>query len=523
MDSQLLPDTPIPLSAPPRTGGFLAPAQAQLVYLGGKQSAPSFVTTLSYANQTVANVKVPDLQFNPHKGFNPLTAVEAAGSDVTESLSQPPLSTFNLITLEWTASRDLSLPALTDHSLTIIGDTAYVYGGLLNRTASADLWQVPLSQAAASVAGTRVNVRRNAPGARYNHCAGRLGNDSILVFSGQSSLTSGFNETQKPETHVFNVTNYSWQNVSSPNSPSARHSAACTTIGDDVYLFGGAQFSPNQLLNDIWRFSAGEMAWNRVVAYNLASQQPPPRVGAVIAPVGRFLVMSGDGADNDPSFYFFDLSSQWWIPTNGSSIEESLLSPSTSTSIVGTARPTPFVSSSSTIPVAPIAASVAAGVVAFAAIGTLVWRTRCLISKERALSDCTYHNDVPPPAYSVEEGSERVDEGFEEVGGPRYSVFENASLPLPPPFVALTTDTSISTLSAQSLATSAGDFKLFPRKPSPSSEPSAPPDDASASSSKSPRPRQCIEPSAPPEIVVDHEARSQAASYPRPPSPSEPS
>ncbi|RKO86420.1 hypothetical protein BDK51DRAFT_39984 [Blyttiomyces helicus] len=432
-----LPDAPRVAQPIPRFSAQLIPGSNKLVFLGGApyvtsvnatyESLATTVTTLTYRDQILANVSVAAPKFNPLQSYGMGCDVNQvhlycwggyhAAPAETMVMLDTPLSMMNLKTLQWTGMRNVSLPALAYHTLTIVGDAAYVIGGMTVSLASPSLWEIPLSSGAPNATGTRLSVGGEVMNPVFGHCAALFGNDSILIFGGQG------NNPEQPKqananTFIFNTTTMKLASAAPfpALAPSMRTSSSCVSVNGDVWLFGGVNFVPDiQGYNDMWVFWRQNLSWTQVSGPGSAPGQPSIRWGAsmAVADGNRFLVVSGDEMEADGGFFYFDLlTRQWMPPADGKSGPGFDLRSGPVTLPISVTTPSPTAPSPKASVGQPSDAikwaadiSVVVLCLCIGAIGAIVW-ARKRRKKDTTLSrkcklddDFEGADDLPPPSY----------------------------------------------------------------------------------------------------------------------------
>lgn len=136
---------------------------------------------------------------------------------------------------------------------------------------------------------------------------GRFGHSLVEFPDGRALLLEG----EKVETDASTVNSApvadEWQQLSPTTSPPARFGHTMVTIENEVYLFGGVNYSSSeqllnyyspseQLFNDIWAWNNAEAEW-----LEIPQTSPPParHSHAAVALNGRMYVLFGqDGSGN---------------------------------------------------------------------------------------------------------------------------------------------------------------------------------------------------------------------------------
>ncbi|RKO87023.1 hypothetical protein BDK51DRAFT_53269 [Blyttiomyces helicus] len=430
-----------------RQGANLATGPNGLVLLGGKpetqnlESAPilplwqalsSAVVTCSFANQTVSVVNTPN--------FNNLLATDGqacaqSGSQLFcnggqydwssagglnnkstgETSVNSALAVFDLSALSWDPNpvNLTTIPKLAYHSMTLLGETAYIFGGSdQNSVFYNSVYSFPINGSASPIQvqpqGTLLG-----PGPRYSHCGAAVGSQEILVYGGYGGASQSSLKTYN-DTYLFNPTASAWSSYPTDPGMGGRTGTACTSVNSNVYLFGGVGPSNNDH-NDLWMFDGVAKIWKEV---NVSGNPPSIRSYASMTSVGSsWLVVTGGehaGVSDDSNFYFFNLAtSKWYTQTVGSSLNGSLPTPSPSPSSThapasptlsgpSTGFPNPSSnsssSSSSSVSAGAVAGGVVGGVVVVLAVASFVWRWRGAAARKSAAAHIEHTAQATAPA-----------------------------------------------------------------------------------------------------------------------------
>lgn len=142
----------------------------------------------------------------------------------------------------------------------------------------------------------------SGPGKRWGHtCNAIKGGRFLYVFGGY-----GRDNCQTNQVHVFDTANQTWsQPLIKGIPPTPRDSHSCTTVGDNLFVFGGTDgMSP---LKDLHILDTSTHTW---ISPSLRGDGPEAREGHSAALVGkRLFVFGGCGksADNNDEIYYNDI------------------------------------------------------------------------------------------------------------------------------------------------------------------------------------------------------------------------
>lgn len=142
----------------------------------------------------------------------------------------------------------------------------------------------------------------SGPGKRWGHtCNAIKGGRFLYVFGGY-----GRDNCQTNQVHVFDTANQTWsQPLIKGIPPTPRDSHSCTTVGDNLFVFGGTDgMNP---LKDLHILDTSTRTW---ISPSLRGDGPEAREGHSAALVGkRLFVFGGCGksADNNDEIYYNDI------------------------------------------------------------------------------------------------------------------------------------------------------------------------------------------------------------------------
>ncbi|KAI4343981.1 hypothetical protein L6164_011261 [Bauhinia variegata] len=145
-------------------------------------------------------------------------------------------------------------------------------------------------------------VELSGPGKRWGHsCNAIKGGRLLYVFGGY-----GKDNCQTNQVHVFDTVKQTWiLPVIKGTPPTPRDSHSCTTVGDNLFVFGGTDgMNP---LKDLHILDTSTHTW---ISPTIRGEGPEAREGHSAALVGkRLFVFGGCGksADNNNEVYYNDL------------------------------------------------------------------------------------------------------------------------------------------------------------------------------------------------------------------------
>lgn len=138
------------------------------------------------------------------------------------------------------------------------------------------------------------------PGVRWGHtCNAIAGGKLLYVFGGY-----GKNQCQTNQVHVFNTENMIWSEpVVKGTRPIPRDSHSCTTVGDNLFVFGGTD--GRRPLNDLHILQTSTNTW---ILPSVRGDAPEPREGHSAALIGKQLfIFGGCGKSVNSEIYYDDL------------------------------------------------------------------------------------------------------------------------------------------------------------------------------------------------------------------------
>ncbi|KAJ0049262.1 hypothetical protein Pint_16276 [Pistacia integerrima] len=145
-------------------------------------------------------------------------------------------------------------------------------------------------------------VSSSGPGKRWGHtCNAIKGGRFLYVFGGY-----GKDNCQTNQVHVFDTVNQTWsQPMIKGMPPTPRDSHSCTTVGDNLYVFGGTDgMNP---LRDLHILDTSSHTW---ISPSVRGEGPEAREGHSAALVGKRLFIfggCGKSSDTNDEVYYNDL------------------------------------------------------------------------------------------------------------------------------------------------------------------------------------------------------------------------
>ncbi|KAK8537633.1 hypothetical protein V6N13_096556 [Hibiscus sabdariffa] len=140
------------------------------------------------------------------------------------------------------------------------------------------------------------------PGKRWGHtCNSIKGGRFLYVFGGY-----GKDNCQTNQVHIFDTAKQTWsQPVMKGTLPPARDSHSCTTVGDNLFVFGGTDGT--KPLKDLHILETCTNTW---ICPSVRGEGPEAREGHSAAVVGKRLFIfggCGKSSDNNDEIYYNDL------------------------------------------------------------------------------------------------------------------------------------------------------------------------------------------------------------------------
>ncbi|KAL8056978.1 hypothetical protein ABFX02_04G153600 [Erythranthe guttata] len=138
------------------------------------------------------------------------------------------------------------------------------------------------------------------PGVRWGHtCNAIRGGKLLYVFGGY-----GKDQCQTNQLHIFDTVNMLWSEPSVKGTPpTPRDSHSCTTVGDNLFVFGGTD--GRKPLNDLHILDTSSNTW---ILPSVRGDGPEPREGHSAALIGkRLFIFGGCGKSDNSEIYYDDL------------------------------------------------------------------------------------------------------------------------------------------------------------------------------------------------------------------------
>ncbi|GER27148.1 kelch repeat protein [Striga asiatica] len=138
------------------------------------------------------------------------------------------------------------------------------------------------------------------PGVRWGHtCNAIRGGKLLYVFGGY-----GKDQCQTNKVHVFDTVNMLWSEpIMKGIPPVPRDSHSCTTVGDNLFVFGGTD--GRRPLNDLHILDTSTNTW---ILPSVRGDGPEPREGHSAALIGkRLFIFGGCGKSVNSEIYYDDL------------------------------------------------------------------------------------------------------------------------------------------------------------------------------------------------------------------------
>ncbi|KAG6410262.1 hypothetical protein SASPL_128315 [Salvia splendens] len=138
------------------------------------------------------------------------------------------------------------------------------------------------------------------PGVRWGHtCNAIRGGKLLYIFGGY-----GKDQCQTNQIHVLDTVELVWREpIVNGTPPTARDSHSCTTVGDNLFVFGGTD--GRRPLNDLLLLQTSSNTW---VVPSVRGDAPEPREGHSAALIGkRLFIFGGCGKYENSEVYYDDL------------------------------------------------------------------------------------------------------------------------------------------------------------------------------------------------------------------------
>lgn len=213
------------------------------------------------------------------------TPAQAAPADSSYQEKQGPASISDTFSL-----------ARTQHSLTPVGSSLYLFGGNTGISSSSELWRFdPATQK-----WTMLKNPVSGPPARQGHAATTFGNQ-LYIFGGEDGQGQKMDDIWR-----YNPATGNWQQVVQDSRPPARSGHTATAANNQFLVFGGKMTMPTQP-NAVWVFDPATGYWTtRGLANPVGS-----RYGQSSGMLGNYwMFVGGEGTDNDTFLQAVNASTQ---------------------------------------------------------------------------------------------------------------------------------------------------------------------------------------------------------------------
>lgn len=236
-------------------------------------------------------------------------------------------------------------------SLSVVGDCAYLFGGLtviekkFVTRALNDLWRYDIEKDKWELLSPDTGVvtydsRPTYPSCRCATSSGVIGT-SIYIFGGWPGVVPVFllndfwrYDTVKDHWEQIHPHDGSRKYDSSAIYPGTRYCAASGVYGNNFYLFSGRDTNHRQpeFFNDLWQYDTKLAKWTLLHPddaskdFGPSASYPAGRYGSMFASVGsKFFLFGGHNMEPIPTerndFWVYDMGTNQWemlLPDNGS-------------------------------------------------------------------------------------------------------------------------------------------------------------------------------------------------------------
>ncbi|KAJ3218236.1 hypothetical protein HDU67_006345 [Dinochytrium kinnereticum] len=205
-------------------------------------------------------------------------------------------------------SKEVAISGRSSHSVSVIGNTAYIFSGELlprvpvdNKLEAFDLSNKAWLKAFESPAG---DLAAASPSPRVGHGTATLG-DTIYLFGGRGGPEMA---PLEPTLFAFNGDKQRWGTVDAKGRiPAARSFHSMTASKDHVYLFGGCPESGR--LNDFYRFDPATNSWTELPSHPDISVRGGPGLAAL---GDRIILFGGFNGTELDDLWIYDIASNRW-------------------------------------------------------------------------------------------------------------------------------------------------------------------------------------------------------------------
>jgi len=134
------------------------------------------------------------------------------------------------------------------HSSCTVGNNLYIYGGCIlmntaNYVPSDELWQFSYD----TKSWNRVQSQGVSPQGLYHATLSSINNTSLFLYAGLD-----LDNITKGELYQFNIANSTWKKLYLIDEHEKRFAHSAVTLGNIIFIFGGASYSPKKVFNDIY-------------------------------------------------------------------------------------------------------------------------------------------------------------------------------------------------------------------------------------------------------------------------------
>lgn len=196
--------------------------------------------------------------------------------------------------------------ARSSHSITIVGDKVYAFGGEFTPRVPVDnkLYVFDLNDQTWSV----VEATGDVPPPRVGvTMAATEGNQTIYVFGGRDATHKELNEL-----YSFDTRTCTWSLISSGDNGGPPHRSYHSMTADDrcVYVFGGCGDAGR--LNDLWAYDVVDKIWTKFPDPEQDKCKPRGGPGLVVSQGKIWVVYGFSGVEQD-DVHYFDLAQKRWV------------------------------------------------------------------------------------------------------------------------------------------------------------------------------------------------------------------
>lgn len=220
--------------------------------------------------------------------------------------------------------------ARAEHAVTNYENLMYMFGGVSEMGLMQDFFSFDPK----AIRWTSLSQRNKAwPSRRAGHnlesYSGR-----IFLFGGRATLSNGLT-TSLNDVWVYDISTRIWTpSISRGAAPAGRLHAASTIFNNELWIFGGLDYSSQLTYNDLWSFHLESHEWTQRFKGTSAADRigfiPPPLHHAHLVPSRRQGILVYGGISNGGScgglkcgasstvlgqLYRFEITSSTWVPS----------------------------------------------------------------------------------------------------------------------------------------------------------------------------------------------------------------